>query len=44
MYLALSKKIIVDKANVRKRLMVVIYVDTMNYYDRVTYPFTSLCT
>ena len=44
MYLALSKKLIADKANVRKRPMVVIYADTVNYYDRVVYPFTSLCT
>ena len=40
--LALNKKLIVDTANARKRLIVTICTDIMNYYDRVVYPFSSL--
>ena len=44
MYLVLNKKLIVDIANVRKRLMFIIYADTTNCHDRVVYPFASLHT
>ena len=42
-YLALNKKLILDIANIRKLLTVVICADVTNYYDRVTYLFASLC-
>ena len=42
MYLALNKKLIVDIANVKKKLIVATCIDTVNYYDRVAYLFTSL--
>ena len=42
-HLALDKKLISDIANVRKLLMITIYTDATNCYDRVTYPFASLC-
>jgi len=42
-HLVLNKKLIVDIANVRKRPIVTICTDTINYYDRVVYPFASLC-
>ena len=41
-YLALNKKLIGDIVNARKRLMVTVYADTTNYYDRVAHLFASL--
>ena len=42
MYLALNKKLIADIANTRKKLIVVMYTDAINSYNRVAYPFNSL--
>ena len=42
MHLALNKKLIADIANTKKRRMVVICIDMINYYDRVAYSFASL--
>ena len=39
MHLVLNKKLVVDIANMQKRLIVIICVDTTNYYDQ----FMSLC-
>ena len=42
-HLALNKKLIVDITNVRKIPTVTICADATNCYDRVAYPFASLC-
>ena len=44
MHLVLNKKLIVDIANLRKRLMVTICTDATNYHDRVAHLFISLST
>ena len=42
-HLVLNKKLLVDRSNVQKRLIVIMYVDAKNYYDRVEHSFVSLC-
>ena len=42
-HLVLNKKLLVDMSNVQKRLMVITHIDVTNCYNRVTYPFVSLC-
>ena len=42
MHLVLNKKLLADIANVSKRPIVIIIIDTANYYDRVTYLFLDL--
>ena len=44
MDLALNKKLIVDIANIKKILIIVICADIINCYNRVVYSFASLCT
>ena len=42
-YLVLDKKLISDIANMRKLPMITICADATNCYNRVVYPFASLC-
>ena len=42
-YLALNKKLIAGIANVRKLPTITICIDVTNCYNRVAYPFASLC-
>ena len=43
MCLTLNRNLIADIVNMRKKPIVAICTDTINFYSRVAYPFTILC-